>query len=325
MNFSWILFLLGGAAFAQGELTLKVETRVLDIDVIVRDPRAKAPVPGLAAADFELAIDGKRRPIAYFRREGDERRPLSLFLYVSLAAEGALRHLANPTTLASLERGLERLAPEDEVSVLAAEDWFAGPPRLLVEFSKDRAAVSAALRQAVDRAPRAVRPETSRAPTMEQAVRLVLEAAARRPAAHTAILSISDGMNTLDTFENRRRDALTAALAAGGVSFSTVTLDMLSGYAAAAAALNPIGMAFGMSVTGAANHFAKHTGGVALEVSAPAGLGEALTEVLTAYAARYSLGVVLTEAEVRHPGSHKLLVRLAAAAGKLEVHARRRF
>jgi VWFA-related protein len=320
--------LLMPLVFAAGEVPIRVEARVVNVDVVVRHKETRRPVRGLKAEDFRLRVDGKDRSIAYFRADSGERSPLLLLIFFNLAPEGALRELSQAPALESFARALSRLSPDDEVAVFAAQNWFVGRPRILSTLSKDRQAGAAALRQAVESALQMTKEQNrrdgrSRERSMSAAVDSAIAVAAVRPDAQIALVYVSDGMNTLDTMEAKSRDELALRLEEHNISFNALNLNMLTSYAAAAAVLNPIGKAFGIGVTGAADDYSKQTGGVAIDVARPQELGNALEQITSAFVSRYSLGFQLAGDEYRDGRRHKLEVRLSGR--DLLVSARRGF
>src|SRR5713226_1410584 len=60
--------------------TIKVRTRVVFIDTLVRDKKTGAPVMDLPVESFQVLDDGKPRRLSYFNREGLGRRPLAIVL-----------------------------------------------------------------------------------------------------------------------------------------------------------------------------------------------------------------------------------------------------
>ncbi len=336
--FSGLLSLLAPLPAADIDRPIRVETRMLLIDTIVREPATSEAIAGLSAANFELRVDGKARPITHFQAHGGERRPLALIIHFNLAAEGALRHM-QPGTLESFRAALNRLAATDEVAVTVAEDWFVGKPELIAPLSRDRARAAEALTEAVRRAlgqsaatksRRRAEPGQSPKPagrSMSEAVEFAAQVAGQRPDSQVALVYVSDGMNTLDTMENRHREALAETLLEHNISVSALNLDMLGGYAAAATVINPLGKLFGISVTGSASYLAKQTGGVSVDVGAPENLGVALDKVVSAYASRYTLGISLEEREYRDARWHKVDVKLKKLGDgrKAVVSARRAF
>src|SRR3954452_21861270 len=119
--FIYLLALLAApAVFAQDVTdTIKVRTRVVFLDALVKDKRTGIPVSDLEPANFELFDDGKPRTISYFSREGQGRKPLALILVLDLADDGAGRFLKRDEVRASIVDELAKLPPGDEVAILA--------------------------------------------------------------------------------------------------------------------------------------------------------------------------------------------------------------
>ena len=314
------------AALAAQEPTFRSETRVVTVDVMVRDTVTRRPVANLQTSDFRLRIDGKARPISYFGQEGTERRPLVMLVFFNLAPDGALRELSQPAALPSFAAALERLSPQDEVAVYATRDWFVGEAQEMTSLTRDRQAAAAALQRslALDEAtPEERRQE--RAKSMTSAVQRAIAIARQRPEAQVALVSVSDGMNPLDTMEAGDRRALGDLLEANNISLSALNLRMLGSYAAAAAVINPLGKVFGLSVTGSGNYLARQSGGVSVDVAAASEFGAALDHVVSAYASRYSLGYQVSEDEYRDGKPHRIEVQLTAKEKRWQVSARQSF
>ena len=80
------LFTGSGAAFAQApEDILRMRTRVVFLDALVKDKRTGLPISDLKLENFQVFDDGKERTISYFTREGQARKPLALVI-ISIAA-----------------------------------------------------------------------------------------------------------------------------------------------------------------------------------------------------------------------------------------------
>jgi VWFA-related protein len=280
------------------EDVFRSETRVVNVEAIVRDAVTRMPVKDLRAEQFRLMIDGKPRKISYFQHRGDDRRPLAMMVYFNLAVEGALRQMSQKAAQDSFAAALRNLDPKDEVAVYANKDWFAGVP---VRVSSLEEAVFAAEKTGEGR---------QREKSMTLAVEAAIKLTKSRPESQVVLVYISDGMNTLDTMEGRGREKLSRLMSENNISFSALNVDMLASYAAAAAVLNPVGKMFGMSVTGSGDGFAKETGGVAVKVTEPSRIGEALGQVLSAYDSRYSLGYQAEANEYRDDKWHRLEVRV---------------
>jgi len=71
--------------------TIKIRTRVVFMDALVKDKRTGTPISDLKPENFELFDDGKPRTISYFNSEGQARKPLALILVLDLRDDGAGR------------------------------------------------------------------------------------------------------------------------------------------------------------------------------------------------------------------------------------------
>ncbi|HYX29682.1 MAG TPA: VWA domain-containing protein [Pyrinomonadaceae bacterium] len=108
------------AVFAQEVAdTIKIRTRVVFLDALVKDKRTGTPISDLKPENFTLFDDGKPRMISYFNNEGQARKPLALILVLDLDQDGAGRFLKRDEVRASIIDELAKLPPGDEVAVLA--------------------------------------------------------------------------------------------------------------------------------------------------------------------------------------------------------------
>jgi len=129
--------------------TIRVNTRVVFMDALVKDKRTGVPISDLKPENFEVFDDGNPRQISYFMREGQARKPLALVLILDLRESGAGRYLKRPEVLKVVADELAKLSPQDEVAILAmdfnAEDekriWLSG-------FTRDPQELVAALARA---------------------------------------------------------------------------------------------------------------------------------------------------------------------------------
>lgn len=127
------------------EDTIKIKTRVVFLDALVKDKKTNLPISNLAPENFEVLDDGKPRNITYFTREGQARKPLALILILDLRADGAGRFLKRPEILKAMEEELAKLPAGDEVAIMAI-DLFQNEERYwLTDFTNDRTKLSAAL------------------------------------------------------------------------------------------------------------------------------------------------------------------------------------
>src|SRR5215467_11499138 len=128
------------------EDTIKIKTRVVFLDALVKDRKTNLPISNLTSENFAVLDDGKPRNITYFTREGQARKPLALILILDLREDGAGRFLKQAEILKSMEDELAKLPPGDEVAIMAMDVSNEDEERLwLTEFTNDRAQLAAAL------------------------------------------------------------------------------------------------------------------------------------------------------------------------------------
>src|SRR5918993_5026815 len=127
------------------EDTIKIKTRVVFLDALVKDKKTNLPISNLTPENFEVLDDGKPRSISYFTREGQARKPLALILILDLREDGAGRFMKRPEILKSMEDELAKLPPGDEVAIMAMDMNEDEERFWLTEFTNDRAKIAAAL------------------------------------------------------------------------------------------------------------------------------------------------------------------------------------
>lgn len=121
---AFIALLLPAAASVSAQEvadTIKVNTRVVFMDALVKDKRTGVPISDLKPENFEVFDDGNPRTISYFTREGQARKPLALVLILDLRDSGAGRYLKRPEVLKVVADELAKLSPQDEVAILAMD------------------------------------------------------------------------------------------------------------------------------------------------------------------------------------------------------------
>lgn len=161
------LFPCAAAVGQEVEDTIRIKTRVVFLDALVKDKKTGQPISDLTTDNFQVYDDGRPRTISYFTREGQARKPLALVLILDLREDGAGRFLKRPEILKAMEDELAKLPPEDEVAILAMNINGKDEKRIwLTEFTNDRARLGAALA----RAPQLIEvpPETARQQTEEK-------------------------------------------------------------------------------------------------------------------------------------------------------------
>src|SRR2546421_3459343 len=103
------------------EDVVRVKTRVVFIETLVRDKKTGAPVTDLSLQSFQVLDNGKLRNLSYFSREGVTRRPLALMLVLDLSTSGIL-YLERPEVMEHIIAAVARLRPEDEIGVM--QTWY---------------------------------------------------------------------------------------------------------------------------------------------------------------------------------------------------------
>src|SRR6266568_6385906 len=134
--------------------TIKVRTRVVFLDALVKEKKTGVPISDLNPENFEVFDDGQPRAISYFTREGQARKPLALILILDLRDDGAGRFLKREEVRKAMVEELAKLPPRDEVAILAinlnsVDDKTAairnGHALWLTEFTRDPAQLETAL------------------------------------------------------------------------------------------------------------------------------------------------------------------------------------
>src|ERR1041385_1237582 len=154
--FVLLLGLLSAPAILAQEIadTIKIRTRVVFMDALVKDKKTGIPISDLKPENFELFDDGKPRTISYFNSEGQARKPLAMVLILDLRDDGAGRFLKRDEVRAAIVDELVKLPPGDEVAILAinlnsVDDKTTvirnGKATWLTEFTRDRAQLEKAL------------------------------------------------------------------------------------------------------------------------------------------------------------------------------------
>ncbi len=128
------------------EEVVRVNTRVVFMDALVKDKRTGVPVSGLKAENFEVYDEGQPRSLSYFTPDGQARKPLALVLVLDLRDDGAGRFLRRAEILNAINAELARLPADDAVGVIAlAQHGDSDAPFWVSRLTKDRAQLAAAL------------------------------------------------------------------------------------------------------------------------------------------------------------------------------------
>ncbi|MDQ6787478.1 MAG: VWA domain-containing protein [Acidobacteriota bacterium] len=325
----YALALLSYPIFAQGqetgEDTIRIRTRVVFIDTLVKDKKTGLLVADLARENFEVLADGKPRTLSYFSREGSERRrPLALLLTLDLQPYDAEKYLRRSDVLDSLTTALKRLAPEDEVSIMA---WLGSKGeglRKLTDFSRDHEKMSEALASV----PKLV---VARAAPVGYSEYLIAVhdkseiAAKEHPNSEVLVVSITTSVAPL---AYNVRDEMAAKMIRANIVFNPLIVDLAMKYVLMRPLLESSGRLAKDDIYGAAQHIAEQTGGETIHVHSPKDYGAALENFIAGQAARYNLGFTLNDNERDDERMHKLEVKVKARDSrgrerKLIIRARR--
>lgn len=130
--------------------TIRVRTRAVFMDALVKDKKTGIPISDLKPENFELFDDGKPRAISYFTREGQARKPLALIIILDCREDGAGRFLKRPEILQAMTDELAKLPPGDEVGIMAMNIGEDEHRVWLTRFTNDRAQFAAALARVPD-------------------------------------------------------------------------------------------------------------------------------------------------------------------------------
>ncbi|MCU1264851.1 MAG: hypothetical protein JWM21_1169 [Acidobacteria bacterium] len=126
--------------------TIRVDTRVVFLDALVKEKRAGIPISDLKLENFQVLDNGQPRSISYFSREGQARKPLALVIILDCREDGAGRFLKRPEILKAMTDELAKLPPGDEVAIVAMNINGEDEKRIwLTEFTRDRNQIAAAL------------------------------------------------------------------------------------------------------------------------------------------------------------------------------------
>lgn len=124
---------------------IRVRTRVIFMDALVKDKKTGIPISDLQPGNFEVFDDGKPRAITYFTREGQARKPLAMIIILDCREDGAGRFLKRPEILKAIGDELAKLPPGDEIGIMAMNIGEDEKRVWLTSFTSDRNQIIAAL------------------------------------------------------------------------------------------------------------------------------------------------------------------------------------
>ncbi len=334
-----------GVAQNQSEDMVRVNTRVVFVDVSVKDAKTSAPVRDLSLKNFQVFDDGKPRSLTYFSREGDTRRPLSLLLFIDLWSMYGRKYIKQPMAMLRLADALRQLAPEDEVAVMTTwieEDSEPGVAlstvKMISDFTSDRQRTIAALQDV----PKLVSEqetvlekiaggaglskwEVGAAWSLTEIADTVMAQNAARRNTQFVVAGLIDDLFALERNERKRIAEMSAR---AGVTFYGLVYKKNFAEKLLFGTLNQIVMRPTGGSMHAADYSAEQTGGQVMSVGRIDDLATGLEKVITDLASRYSLGFSLDDSELDDGRMHQLEVKVEAhdVRGKkrsLKLRARR--
>jgi len=326
---------------------VRIRTRVVFIDALVKDQKTNEPVRNLTGKDFQVLDEGQPRSLSYFTREGDSRRPLALLLFIDLWTQYGKSLLKSDDAMRRLASAFTKLAPEDEVAVMVTwieEGQAPGTPlpttRMIADFTRNRAKTTDALlsipelMKQQEKLMEELAEKRSRDVDdlrldviwrLPEVAGVIIPLAARFPKSQLVVVGLIDDLFDLKKGEHEAAvaEALRANIIFDGLIFNkSFATRIFFG------TFNKIFMSpRGLSVH-ATDYLAKETGGKVVNVGRPDDLATGLERFVTDLTARYNLGFALREDEKDDGRMHQLDLRVKAldAKGKqrkLEVSARR--
>ena len=326
-----LLFLLGLVALLWSPVSnrgqdskediVRVRTRVVFVDTLVKDKKTGASVAELTRESFEVLADGKSRTLSYFSRAGEDgRRPLALLLVLDLVARDTGEYLRRAEVLESVSRALKKLSPKDEVAVVASLGGPGAPLKTLTDFTRDRTKMTEAL--ATVRSLPLPRPRYY-SEELENVSQLAERAATERPDSQVIVLPVT---SVFAPAAITQRDKIAARLIRANVFYSplisdpgraTMRLHKVPGeYPAPPLPILDALARLGGQDSHAPRYLAQQTGGEVTRTHRPQDYGAALEKLIGSLAARYNLGFTLKENEQDDGRMHKLEVRTKARDSK---------
>ena len=275
---------------------VRVTTRLVSFEVLVKDRRTKSRVDDLRLEDFEVTDNKRPVKLAYFSRGSTRERPLALALLVGVtkANEAVVSRLR-----AGLGRALMRLPREDQVALVAFTPHdFA----LVQELTPDRERIVAALDAAVlqfERQNVSNRKEQKEAYKKVEALPVAVTTALshmqeRQPQTTHALVVIDPDFSVVS---GRVVNETAEHLLAKGVILSGLIKAHLKVKAIKLMVRGMTAPSGGGVKTDTIAHLARQTGGEVIEVG-DRDYSDALEQIVGNLSGRYSLGFVPDEKDL---------------------------
>lgn len=314
---------------ASAEDVVRVDTRVVFVDVAVSDAKTNAPVRDLPLKNFQVLDDGKPRELTYFSREGDTRRPLSLLILIDLWSTYGNKYIKQQAAMRRLADALRQLAPEDQVAVMTTWIEEGDDPKkpltkikTISDFTSDRTRTIDALLNV----PKLLGEQENLLEKIVAESKLdkwdielvwslseVAETVMRYDAARRNRQFVVAGLiDDLFELQKGERQAVAETSARAGITFYGLVFKKSLAGKIFFGTFNQIIMRPSGKNLYAADYLAEQTGGQVMSVGRPDDLANGLEKAIADIASRYSLGFALEDGERDDGRMHRLEVKVEA-------------
>ncbi len=290
---------------------IRVSSRLVVLDVLVKNKKTGAPIDHLEAKDFAVEEDGQPQQISTFSRDV---LPLSVVLLFDLT--DTVRPVLKPLAGGAFEI-LGHLKPQDHVAIMV----FSSHTGLLQDFTTNRALAAAAIEKASNMKSS---DGTFIHEDMYEAVKEALHA--KQADSRRVLVWLTDGTaNVENSFSQEiigteaparlhtKEEATSKLMKSDVVVAALIERSAATDAVIAAADVTPFGFIAGARL-GDINHYADITGGPVLKTSKKE-VATRLAELIDELRARYTLGYV--PLGTKPPGTFcKTEVKLLPAAYK---------
>jgi VWFA-related protein len=309
---------------------VRVNTRVVFIDALVKDKKKNVPVTNLTRDNFTVLDDGRVRELTYFSTGSETRRPRALMLVIDFKGHWG-RTFHNKETATRLASAIAKLPPEDELAIAISwmgkadspcsplnPDSLHNPPplQILQDFTRDRRKIIAALESVPELSAKYERDYKqidwnysleNTTSGIACASEVLHREAAKRTSSQAIMVVAADD---LTYFPFNVRDEMVHSSLETGITTNLLRIRtfFLTGWAAQIAKKTDFrGMPGTVEVVG---DITKQTGGEMATVGSAKKYVEAFEKLISNLTARYTLGFTLEENEENRGRLHKLEIRV---------------
>lgn len=307
LELGFILFASLNAYTQDDSEIIRVDTRLVSVDVLVTDKRTGARIDELKREDFIILDDGHPQTLTHFSRGSSAEQPLAIILLIDTSTSMYQSKLSRIRT--GLERALTQLRLEDEVAVMT----YSPGNKMIQELTRDRKRVLDVLNTiAENQEPTKKRINHTGSDMTAGFLASMRHAQERLPKARMALVVISDDVN--DTPKQVAASATVKLLAGGAVVSGLLNIR------------GKITISNPLSQDENVKRFSEQTGGEIINVR-DGDYSSALEQIIGNLAGRYSLGFIPDNARL-DGHLHKLTVKVRVPASlgkgrKVEIRTRR--